>query len=295
MRNSSSDLAEDFFSKTRERGIGFEITLAALLATLVLTYPIPSNILLSQFAAFLLLLITLIRRVAQASPFAPEEEIMDATTPFLVNSTALCLISLLSFVTFQASISGISKLWIFSLITVATLGLLLGFQEVILRDYLIWWYAKFKEKSERGDFPEGLWEDISHISYQFSRARQNHESHLRLREVRQRSNIEFPDPSELLFEDDRDLAKTLLASLLFIFLLYLIPLGAGFGLLGIEVILVLPAVVFAYDHSGFWYIAYGNVTYEDLRAHLLWIIPRTLLYLIIVAVIYKPDQIFLVF
>ncbi|MYL68621.1 hypothetical protein [Halorubrum distributum] len=68
------------------------------------------------------------------------------------------------------------------------------FQEFMFRDYLIWWYAKFDEKQNRGDKFAGLWGDIKIIAYWGSRARKNRDS---WRQITNHIETDIPDLSEI--------------------------------------------------------------------------------------------------
>ena len=88
-RQKSRDLANQFFAKTdTESAVGFEIAFAALLATAVITYPTSQAQWIGEAAAFAVLLITLVRRMAVASLFASEANIMKHTVRLIVFATS---------------------------------------------------------------------------------------------------------------------------------------------------------------------------------------------------------------
>ncbi len=78
----------------KESAIGYEITFAALLATALLFVPNVSTPLypVAIFSAFLLLIITLVRRMASLNPYS--KDLLRSTTPLLVISTAFGLLYL---------------------------------------------------------------------------------------------------------------------------------------------------------------------------------------------------------
>lgn len=79
---------EELLDIEKDAAIDYEITFAALLATALLTLPNVSPILhpLVIGSAFLLLLVTLIRRMAFLNPYS--KDLLDKTIPLLVISTA---------------------------------------------------------------------------------------------------------------------------------------------------------------------------------------------------------------
>lgn len=83
---------EELLAIDKEAAIDYEITFAALLATALLTIPNVSTILhpLAVVSAFLLLTVTLIRRMAFLNPYS--KELLGRTTPLLVISTAFGLL-----------------------------------------------------------------------------------------------------------------------------------------------------------------------------------------------------------
>ena len=150
-RQKSQDLANQFFAKTdTESAVGFEIAFAALLATTVLTYPTSHAQWVGEAAAFTVLLITLVRRIAIASPFASEDDVMEKTVRLIEFATATCVIVLLFSLSelVAGHIGGKVIIW-FSVLSPLLLLLGVLIQELLFRDYLVWWYAKFDEKERR--------------------------------------------------------------------------------------------------------------------------------------------------
>jgi hypothetical protein len=277
MSRGSIELADQFFDKEDVSTVDFEITLAALLGTALITYPVENHILFGQVVAFSLLSLTLIRRMAITSPFASEKAILGYTTPLISFASASALIYLI--VTLLPNLTNISPISS-QVILFAVFGLLLLIfavvaQELVFRDYLPWWYVKFKQKSEEQDLLEAVWRDTAILAYWASTARRNRETY---RELGNRLDNSRPDMSDFDFTL-KEAAKYVLTAVLFLFLLYLVPILYSGYLFGLEGVLVMPTVVFIHDHSAFWYIAYGNPSYEDLRRHIVTILVRTGLYI----------------
>jgi hypothetical protein len=84
---------ESIFGTSSDTAVDFEITIAAFLSTMILAYPdaywlfVPVN----YFVPFLLLFLTLIRRIAIINSFYDSKGVFTATKPFLVLSTIYSL------------------------------------------------------------------------------------------------------------------------------------------------------------------------------------------------------------
>lgn len=275
MRGEQEHLADEFFKKTKDQAVDFEITLAALLGTACLAYPLQQHW-MSQIVAFGLLSVTLIRRIAIASPFAEEEKIMRYTTRIVEFFTTLAILSLLVVLSTEVH----SKLEIgtllqtFSFLTIGVFLILVVVQELTFRDYFVWWTAKFQEKRQNADYLEGFWQDMEEISYLFATARQNRDSWKKIP-----SNVKnnLPDLSDFELEP-KEYAKLIFRTMFILGLIYAIPIGYSIWALGFSGLLVVPAVVAVHDHSCFWYIAYGNTSYEEFRKHIPEIILWTIIY-----------------
>jgi hypothetical protein len=264
-RRKDRDLAEDFWKKSdTESVVDFEIALAAFLATIVLTFPTREAPWIGQVAASAVLFITLIRRIAIASPFANESKIMKRTIRPIEFSTATCVIALfISLSEYLSKVLGGSVLLHFSITTVAILFLVVILHEIVFLDYFIWWYAKFNEKETRGDKFEPLWRDLKIVSYWGSMARKNRDS---WRKLSDKVDSMPSDRSELFngFEYS-NFAKNVVVILLF-YLVISLPSGlVGFSSGSVLSFAAFPAVAFAHDHACFLYVAYGNTSYEEFR------------------------------
>lgn len=262
-QQKSRDLADQFFAKTdTESAVGFEIAFAALLATAVITYPTSQAQWVGEAAAFAVLLITLVRRMVIASPFASEANIMKHTVRLIEFATATCVIVLLfSLSEFVArAFSGNVIIW-FSILTPLLLLIGVYIQEFLFRDYLVWWYAKFNEKEQRGDAFEPIWKDIKLVCLWASRARRNRRS---WKELGKRTETSVPDLSDVDF-DVAQIFKNVFGLVLLLSVLYLPSMLIGVSSGSFLIPIVLPGVIFAHDHSCYQYIAYGNASYEEFR------------------------------
>lgn len=281
MRKDSREIADEFFDKEDVSTVDFEITLAALLGTALLTYPVENRVLFGQVIAFSLLSLTLIRRMAITSPFASDKAILGYTTPLISFASAsgiiYLLVALLPNLAIIVPIS--SQVILFSVFGLLMLILAVVAQELVFRDYLPWWCVKFKQKSEERDLLETVWRDTAFLAYWASSARRNRETY---RELGSRLNGSRPDLSDFNFTL-KAAARYLFAAIFLLVLLYVVPVIYSGYLFGLQGVLVIPTVVFIHDHSAFWYIAYGNPSYEDLRQRIVTILVRTGLYITEVA------------
>ena len=274
-RQKQQPIANEFFDKTEKQSIGFEITLAALLATACLSFPIPNNAQPGQLIAFILLGVTLFRRVVSDSPFAPKE-LLQRTVPVIEGATTSAIIYLLVSVNSEIRLPFVSESLPlqFILIGAAFVTSAVILQEYLLHDYLIWWHAKFSQMHSEDQAFAGLWKDISLISYWGSRARRHRESY---KEISRRVSGRLPEPDDIDFSRKEILNYTF-RSLVVLGLFAFVPSIYGYATAGWVGILVVPIAIIIHDQSCFWYIAYGNVSYEDFRKPIYWIIFWTCLY-----------------
>lgn len=265
-RRKNPDLSTQFFQKTDpESEVGFEITLAALLATAVLSFPTSQAQWIGELAAFSVLFVTLIRRVSVASPFAPQSDVMAKTARPIEFATTVCVIVLFFSLTEHITdiFGGRVVLW-FSIITTLVLLCLVFIEEMVFRDYLIWWYVKFDEKEDQAETFEGLWQAAKLAAFWASRARRYQES---WREINKRVEKSLPDLSHF---DIGKINKKMFFARLFVLtilftLLYVPAMIVGVSSGDFFVPLALVGVVFIRDHSCYQYIAYGSTTYEEFR------------------------------
>lgn len=281
MTRSSGEIADEFFDKKDVTSVDFEITLAALLGTALITYPVKNHMLFGQIIAFLLLFLTLLRRMAITSPFAPEEKILSRTVPLISFASASAIIYLT--IALLPVLSGLvpiaSQVIIFSGFTITVLLTAVTVQELTFRDYLPWWYVKFKQKSDERDLLETVWRDTALIAYWASTARRNRETY---RKLGKRMGGRRPDMNDFEFTP-KEVGRHVVAVVFLLCSLYFLPLLYSGYLFGLQGLLIIPAVVAIHDHSAFWYIAYGSPSYEDLRQEVLTILVRTGLYITMVA------------
>lgn len=274
-RQKRQPIANEFFDKTEKQSIGFEITLAALLATACLSFPVPNHTLSGQIIAFTLLGTTLFRRVVSDSPFAPKE-LLQKTVPMIEVATTSAVIYLLASVNSEIKLPFLSGSLPLQFILLGTIFVTFAviLQEYFLHDYLIWWHAKFSQMHSEDQVFAGLWKDVSLISYWGSRARRHRESY---KEIGRRISGRLPEPDDMDFSRKEILNYTF-RSLIVLGLFALIPSIYGYATTGWVGILVVPIAITIHDQSCFWYIAYGNVSYEDFRKPMYWIIFWTCLY-----------------
>lgn len=278
-------IAEKFFGKEKESAVGFEITLAALLATLALTYPVPGRRILSEGAAFLILVVTLLRRISMASPFAPEEKIQGVTNVCMEFATVFTLLSIFSGLSAQIQLPLISgTIANFGLLTFLTFLAIALLHEFVFRDYFVWWHAKFGQRANSQDSEDNLWRDLSVLSYAVSSARRNREA---WKELPSRTTVQTPSIEDYDINKGA-LIKAFLRLSIVLLLLYSIPLIAAFLLVGPAGILLVLTVVAIHDQSRFWYIAYGNASYEDFVRRI-WVKIFVTTLLIGASLVYLPS------
>lgn len=278
-------IAEKFFEKDTQSAVGFEITFAALLATVALTYPIPGKPLHSELPAFFLLGITLIRRIAVASPFSPKERVWGPTTVGLEFATVFALISIFSGIILRIPLfqsSGV--VYRFSIFTAVTFFILVLLHEYLFRDYFAWWHVKFAQRTEGENVSEGsLWHLLSSFSYLLSLARKNRDSWSQFKSRADSSaigtswdDVDFGAIGELTWK-----AGLLLA------LIYGLPTLLGLLTLGPAGLLLVIAVIAIHDHSRFWYVAYGDTNYEDF-VRPIWMKTSITAAILAVTIVYLP-------
>lgn len=268
VRGDRRELATEFFRKSEPEATGFEITLAALIATALITFPLAGRNWLSNALAFILLVTTLVRRISVASPFADRETIDVWSTPIIEAATTISLLSL--FVYFSNPIAEYieySHLLVFTVGALFTVFTLSFIHEFLFRDYLIWWNAKFGQKADQNDPPTWLWKELALISYFSSMARRNREG---FRNIPSNTKPDLDD----LDLNRSNVARFLVTTVIVLLLFLILPGFVSLFFFGWAGILLAPAVVFVHDFACFWYIAYGSTSYEDLRkpwwAVILW-------------------------
>lgn len=283
MSRSSNEIADEFFDKQELTTVDFEITFAALVGTAVLTYPIDGQVNIGQAIAFSLLILTLVRRMAITSPYAPEEKILSRTVPLIsiVSTSAIIYLIVALLPVTIGLVSNLSSAFIFSVLTMIGLALALTIQELVFRDYFAWWHVKFNQKSEQLDLFENIWLYASLMAYWVSIARRRRESY---RELGNRVPNSRPDLDDFEF-NHKKVGRYVLGVSLLLGLLYLLPLLYALYLFGLQGLFVLTAVVWIHDHTVFWYIAYGTPSYEDLRQRVVTILVRTVFYITLTALL----------
>lgn len=282
-KDEHGDLADEFFNKERKNAVEFEIALAALLATLCLQYPVNGlEIPVSQLSAFSILTVTIARRVAVSSPYAPDN-ILEKTVPLVEVATTSCLLSIFSAKAVNGLYWGINPHRSFILISLTVMGALLVMHELIFRDYLIWWHAKMLEKSGTAGYFADLWMSVSIISLLFSKY---------YRDMSEKEKFRNDLPSKQSISDElefgfKEWTRMTIRVLILFTALYAIPAIVTTTIFGFWGILIVPAVVVVHNQSAFWYVGYGETSYEDFRRRLRTIIGFTSAYVLEVGYLLK--------
>ncbi|WP_420182065.1 hypothetical protein ACNO8S_13450 [Haloarcula sp. KBTZ06] len=265
MRKEPKPLADRFFEKQPTSSVDFEIAFAAFLATLVLTYPIPQYSIIGEFTAFVLLFITLVRRIALASPFAPTAQILNRTRPIVEISSTSAVICFIVYISWSArSFTNIAPRWIFSIITLFGLTILVLLQELVFRDYCAWWHAKFKQRFEDMETFRALWGIMSVLFLKLSIAEKKKSSREQWRE---RSSMpqEMPSANDLRSALRKDSAKLVIQIVVIALIFYALPMTVGYIGFGFSGLFLGISAVLIHDHSCFLYVAYGDPSYEEFR------------------------------
>ncbi|MBV0926408.1 hypothetical protein KTS45_19565 [Halomicroarcula limicola] len=264
-RKDPTPLADRFFEKQTESSVDFEIVFAAFLSTLVLTYPAPRYPIIGEITAFGLLLVTLVRRIALASPFAPTSYILKKTRPVIEvasTSAVICLIVAGSWSI--ESLLGIPVSWIFSLSSLVGLAALLIIQELVFQDYAAWWHAKFKQRFEDMESFQALWLIMSVMFLKLSVAESNKSGREQLRE-RAAESQSMPSPDDPFKFLHREAGKLTVQFLIIVLIFFAVPVGVSYFAFGVAGFFLGISVVLVHDHSCFLYLAYGNPSYEEFR------------------------------
>lgn len=269
LREQEGDLADGFFEKTTN-AVDFEIALAAFIATLCLQYPVKGlEIPISQLSAFSLLIVTLSRRIAVSSPYA-SEDLLEKTVVIIEVATTSCLLSIFTSIAYKIELPTFSVASLFIIISLPSMLLLAIIHELVFRDYMIWWHAKFLEKAEDEGLFNDAWVILSIITLWSSKYYRD------LPDIdRHRRNL----PSREDFRDKFDLSwkshtKFVIKVALLLGTLYFFPLVPSIAVFGLSGVVMIPAVVAIHDQSAFWYVGYGDTSYEDFRRR-----PRTIIIL----------------
>jgi hypothetical protein len=259
MGRRSQRVEERFSQSDTGEAVDFEITFAALLATLSLTYPNPTHPIASQLAAFGLLAITLIRRMTLLSDSVENEEetrrqaVMRWTIPFV--EFASVSVILLLFIRLYTIVqpTGVPE----TLFWVAAIFLILGiafFQELLFRDELLWWYWKIVKRYENNP-DSAFWLYLSARAWEFSQA-----------PIADNGSGRFQGGPPTGQDDYsmRDAVRFLLKGTGLYLLGGGLLLGFGFFLLGWVGVVVVVAASTIRDQVRFWYAAYGNASFEQM-------------------------------
>jgi len=256
----SEPFAHDFFNKEAKEAVGFEIALAALLATGLLEYRIQGHELIGGVLAFLLLFLTLLRRVLTSSPYA-RDSMLDRTVVPLEAVTTLSM-TYLSIRLLTDLLNSVPSIPIYAAAILLVSAAIIVLQEYLIRDYAVWWYAKMRQRSEEFESDDNVFAWVSLMAYKFSMARKSRESR---NAFTSRNPVDLPDPEDLkrvlegnVYEGISRVAKILS-------ILYVLPVMIFVPFSNLWVLLIGLPMMAIHDQSCFWYIAYGNVNYEELR------------------------------
>jgi hypothetical protein len=249
--------------------VDFEITLAALLATISFAYPLPKMPAVSQIAGGVLLLITLVRRMATVGPFAREDEIMRKTVPILEIFSVVAIVCL-SLVATNALNQSTQILVIGGGLTVSAILLSL-LHEYLFRDYMIWWFAKFSELAKDSNLK--IWGELAAIALTAS---------LHIRSLSDKARIRggYPEDLSSEFPDYSTLISITTQTLVLVAVAFSIPMGISWYFLGFEGIFFVIGIFAIRDVFRFWYMIYGATTFDEISSSLSVSISLTTLYVL---------------
>ncbi|WP_435318454.1 hypothetical protein [Haloarchaeobius sp. TZWSO28] len=156
MPRDDEALVQIIFQKDRTESIDFEIAFTALITTTSLTTITPESMHrgLITTSALLLLVLTMVRRMAVSGRFAPEQDVLSKTVRPIELFTVICV--------FQIAASSLSHVkifsefeWISGLVIFTAVLLLIVLQEFIFQNYRLWWgsvyYVKGMAASQGAD------------------------------------------------------------------------------------------------------------------------------------------------
>ena len=152
----------ELFGKEPEQTVAFEVALAALIATAVLSVTISVSVLEVgvSIAAILLLAVTVVRKMLLDNPFVNTNTTMQKTTSWMQNLITLSVIYLAIFITESvfAAHSGNTLLVVAGVLIVGIFGLMLAY-EFTIGDLFFWSAVKFHNLAIRNGlnyFTHGL-------------------------------------------------------------------------------------------------------------------------------------------
>ena len=145
---------DDPFATDPSLAVDFEITLAALLATAVLSTSKGGHSPIPPVVAFGLLLVTLVRRMALICHPADDARIMHLTHLFIEVFSTLSVLYLLvqavPWVETQTQFA-IAPVLVFIILGGILIIAAIGVQELVFRDFFYWWSYKFQTLSSGDD------------------------------------------------------------------------------------------------------------------------------------------------
>lgn len=143
----SNRLVDLIFEKEQPESVDFEIAFTALIATATLTSISSETInsfIITLFAISLLVL-TLVRRMGVIGKFAEEETILSGTVRLVELLTIVCVLQI-STTVLSAVGDWATGTIVVSLVLIGTVLLIVVLQELIFRDYRIWWGSAYFTK-----------------------------------------------------------------------------------------------------------------------------------------------------
>ncbi|SER78248.1 hypothetical protein [Natrinema salaciae] len=143
----SNRLVDLIFEKEQPESVDFEIAFTALIATATLTSissETEHSLIITLFALSLLVL-TLVRRMGVIGKFAEEETILSGTLRLIELLTIVCVLQISTTVLSAVGDWATGTIMVSSVLIVMVL-LIVVLQELIFRDYRIWWGSAFFTK-----------------------------------------------------------------------------------------------------------------------------------------------------
>jgi hypothetical protein len=143
----SNRLVDLIFEKEQPDSVDFEIAFTALIATATLTSTSSETIhsLIITLCALSLLVLTLVRRMGIIGRFAEKESILNRTVRLIELLTIVCVLQI-STTVLSAAGNWATGIIVVSLVLIVTVLIVIVLQELIFRDYRIWWGSAFFTK-----------------------------------------------------------------------------------------------------------------------------------------------------
>ncbi|MFC7230332.1 hypothetical protein ACFQMM_01170 [Saliphagus sp. GCM10025308] len=267
----SNRLVDLIFEKKQPESVDFEIAFTALVATATLA-SINSETrhsLIITLCALFLLVLTLVRRMGIIGKFAEEESILNGTVRLVELLTIVCVLQISTTV---LSVAGdwATRPIVVSLILIGTVLFVVVLQELIFRDYRIWWGSAFFTKGlavqngkEKTDNP------LYHLSLSVLATFYYKFAYLILKEpgvIPEKDIKKWNSLREFVEEMDKDEQSHPSAARMFFASGIILVTGYGtvswiLSFTGFPIVgglLLLTAIMAVRHLTGFWYLAYGS-------------------------------------